>query len=141
MKWKREISAGGVVFKKDGSQTFILLIQPSGQTANKDLVWTFPKGHLDNQKAEEAAVREVKEEGGVNAKIIANLGSYKYTFVWEGENIFKIVTYYLMEYVDGDPADHDHEVAEAKWFEIAEAEKNLTYKIDKEVIEKAKDAI
>lgn len=137
-KWKREISAGGVVYKKDDSQIFVLLITPSGKTVNKDQVWTFPKGHVDKDKPEVAALREVKEEGGVEAKIVENLGSVKYTFVWEGENIFKIVTYYLMEYVSGDPANHDQEVAEAKWVEYSDAEKLISYKTDKEVFAKAK---
>jgi 8-oxo-dGTP diphosphatase len=136
-KYKREISAGGLVYKKEDGQIFVLLIMPSGQTANKDKVWTLPKGHLDKDKAEDAAVREVREEAGVEAKIVENLGSYKYTFVWEGENIFKIVTYYLMEYVSGNPKDHDWEVEESKWFELEEGRKNLTYKIDKEVFKKA----
>jgi len=140
-KWKREISAGGIVYKKQDSQTFVLLIKPSGQTENKDKVWTFPKGHLDNDKPEEAAIREVKEEGGVEGKIVEKLGSIKYPFVWAGENIFKIVTFYLMEYVSGDPADHDFEVEEAKWFLLEEAKDSLTYKTDKEVFEKAKKTL
>ncbi len=138
-KWKREISAGGVVYKKDNSQIFILLILHSGLTANKDEVWTFPKGHIDgDEKPEETAVREVREETGVTATIIEKLGSIKYTFVWEGDNVFKIVTWYLMEYVSGDVSGHDYEVMEAKWFEITEAEKLLTYSTDKQTFAKAK---
>lgn len=137
-KWKREISAGGVVYKKDQSQTFVLLVLTSGATAEDKQVWTFPKGHLDDQKPEEAAVREVREEGGVEARIVEKLGSVKYTFVWKGENIFKIVTWYLMEYVSGDPADHDHEVKDARWVTLPEAETMLKYKTDKEIIQKAK---
>src|SRR3989338_2066685 len=137
-KWKREISAGGGVFKKENREIYILFIQNSGKNAETKKVWTFPKGHLDDQKPEEAAIREVKEEAGVEAKIIEKLGSVKYTFVWEEENIFKIVTWYLMEYVSGDLANHDHEVADAAWFELSEIEKMLTYKTDKEVFAKAK---
>lgn len=140
-QWKREISAGGVVFKQQNNQAFILLIKPSGKTHNKDKAWTFPKGLIDNQKPEDAAVREVKEEGGVEAKIIEKLGSVKYTYKWEGENIFKIVTWFLMEYLSGDPANHDFEVAFAGWFELSEAEKMLSYKTDKEIFEKAKQAL
>jgi 8-oxo-dGTP pyrophosphatase MutT (NUDIX family) len=137
-KWKREISGGGVVYKKEHGKIFILLIKPSGQTANKDEVWTFPKGHLDDQKPEEAALREVKEETGVVAKIAGKLGSIKYTFVWEGDNIFKIVTFYLMEYVSGDTKNHDFEVADAEWFNIHEVENKISYKTDKEIFAKAK---
>src|SRR3989344_4741533 len=119
-KWKREISAGGVVYKKEIDQIDILLIFPKGWR-NAEPQWTFPKGHIDEkEKPETAALREVKEEAGVEAKIIEKLGSVKYTFVWEEENIFKIVTWYLMEYVSGDLANHDHEVADAAWFELSE---------------------
>ncbi|MDP4000787.1 MAG: NUDIX domain-containing protein [bacterium] len=136
-EWKREISAGGVVYKKQADKIFVLLIKPSGATNNKEKQWTFPKGLLDGQVPETAALREVKEEGGVIANIIEKLGSIKYSYKWEGENIFKIVTFYLMEYVSGDPKDHDHEVAEAKWVEIVEVENMLTYPGDKETFEKA----
>ena len=142
-KWKKEISAGGIVYKKEDGQTFILLIKPSGVTQNKEKKWTFPKGLIDDHgegSIEQSALREVKEEGGVAGKIIEKLGSIKYTYVWQGENIFKIVTWYLMEYVSGDPKDHDFEVAEAKWFELSEAEKTLVYKTDKEIFEKTLQA-
>ncbi len=139
-KWKREISAGGIVYKKESGQFFVVLIKHSGKTANQEKeVWTFPKGHIDpGEKPEDAAIREVGEETGVVAKIVDKLGSIKYTFVWEGENIFKIVTFYLMEYISGDVAGHDYEVEEAKWFEFLEAEKQLHYKADKETLAKAK---
>lgn len=140
-KWKREISAGGVVYKKEKDKIFILLIRPSGETKNKEKKWTFPKGHLDGQKPEEAAVREVKEEAGVEARIIKNLGSIKYSYQWEEESIFKIVTFYLMEYVSGDPENHDHEVVDVKWVEIGKTEKSLSYKGDKEMLGKAKEKL
>lgn len=141
-KWKREISAGGVVYKQQDDKIFVLLIKPSGKTKNKDSKWSFPKGLIDgSEKSETTAVREVKEEAGIEAKIEEKLGSVKYIFIWEGENIFKIVTFYLMEYVSGDPKDHDFEVAEAKWFELPEVDHHLTYKTDKEIFERAKEIL
>ena len=83
----------------------------------------------------------MREEGGVDAKIIQDLGEVKYFFRWQDESIYKTVQYFLMEYVSGDPNDHDHEVDEAKWFELSEAEQVLTYSTDKEVFEKAKKAL
>lgn len=139
--WKREISAGGVVYKKDNGQIFVLLVKPSGKTRNKDKAWTFPKGLIDDHgetSIEQSALREVREEGGVAAVIQEKLGSVKYSYKWEDENIFKIVTWFLMEYVSGDPADHDHEVAEAGWYPLAEAEKMISYKTDKEIFTKVK---
>lgn len=153
-EWKREISAGGVVYtdarsvprlkrrgKKAQDQIYILLIKPSGKTHDQERKWTFPKGLMDDRpgmSVEDVAVAEVKEEGGVEAKIIEKLGSLKYTYKWEGKNIFKIVTWYLMEYVSGDPKDHDFEVAEAGWYELSEAEKMIGYKTDVELFKKVK---
>lgn len=147
--WKRQMSAGGIVYKKENGpafakasarkKVFILLIQPSGKTQNKESKWTFPKGLIDkDEKPQQTAVREVREEAGVGGKIVENLGAVKYIFKWQGENIFKVVQYYLMEYVSGDPSDHDWEVADARWFELSEAEKRLSYKTDKEVFGRAK---
>ena len=143
-KWKREISAGGIVYKKEPDQLFILLILPSGTTHNQDKKWTFPKGLIHDKEGlsiEQVALSEVKEEGGVEAKIVSKLGSVKYTYKWENDNILKIVTWFLMEYVSGEPSDHDHEVAEARWFEISEAGKMISYKTDKEIFEKAKEIL
>jgi len=142
-KWKREISAGGLVYKREKGKIFVLLIlkKPWRRNDKKD-IWTYPKGRIDGEeKLEETAVREVREEAGVVGQIEEKLGSVKFTFTWEGENIFKIVTYYLMKYVSGDPSGHDYEVAEAKWFELSEAEKFLTYKADKETFEKARSIL
>src|SRR4051812_1090371 len=105
-KWKREISAGGIVYKKQHGRVFILLVKPTqSQRQPDDPKWGFPKGHIGDklvgEKPEQAALREVAEEGGVETKIVEKLGSIKYNFVWESENIFKIVTFYLMEYVSG----------------------------------------
>lgn len=162
-QWKKEVSAGGVVYtdarsvsrlerrdKKDppsprlrrtsDGKIFVLLIKPSGTTNNQEKKWTFPKGLIDDHdesSVEETALREVKEESGVEAKIIEKLGSIKYTYKWEGQNIFKIVTFFLMEYVSGDPKDHDFEVAEAKWVPIEEVLDTLSHKTDKEIFEKA----
>jgi len=140
--WKREVSAGGVVYKKQNDQLFILLVLTAGVTETREQKWTFPKGWVGaenkGESMQEAALREVKEEGGVEAEIRQDLGEVKYFYKFEGQNIFKIVRWYLMEYKSGDPKDHDHEVLEAKWFTLEEAEKTIVYKTDKEIFEKAK---
>jgi predicted NUDIX family NTP pyrophosphohydrolase len=145
-KWKRELSAGGIVYKKQDSQIFILLIEPRGPKFGPGMgFYSYPKGRIGdedpNDTPETAALREVKEEGGVVASIVSKLGSVKYTFQWEDQNIFKIVTYYLMRYESGDPQDHDNEVAESSWFPIEEVESKLKYKHDKEIFQKAKSSL
>ena len=126
---KREFSAGGIVFK-DG---LVLLTKHS---QNKH--WSFPKGWIEKgQTSKEAALREVKEEGGVEAEIIEKIGDSKYVYTLNGEKIFKIVIYFLMRYISGDPKDHDWEVEEAGWFNPEEALKTLDFSRDKELLKKA----
>ncbi|OGE87939.1 MAG: hypothetical protein A3J07_00035 [Candidatus Doudnabacteria bacterium RIFCSPLOWO2_02_FULL_49_13] len=141
-KWKREISAGGVVYKRDQDKIFILLTNPrSRDYGPPEDYWTFPKGKQDipGEDLKQVAVREVLEEGGVNAEIEQELGYVKYFRNWPGNEAIKIVTYFLMRYTSGNPNDHDQEVAKAGWFELSEAETMLTYKTDKEIFAKVKE--
>ena len=127
---KREFSAGGIVFNNKGQ---VLLTKHS---QNKH--WGFPKGLIDpGQTSEETALREVKEEGGVEAEILGKVGYSKYVYTFKGEKIFKVVTYYMMKYISGDPKDHDWEMEEAGWFEVEEALKTLSFSQDKVLLGKA----
>jgi len=126
---KREFSAGGIVFK--GNR--VLLTKHS-----KNKHWGFPKGLIESgQTAEEAAVREVQEEGGVKAEILDKVGYSKYVYTFKGEKIFKVVTYFVMKYLSGDPKDHDWEMEEAGWFGVKEALEKLDFKQDQELLKKA----
>jgi 8-oxo-dGTP pyrophosphatase MutT (NUDIX family) len=148
-KTKVEISAGGIVYKKQDGRVFILMIFPAVRqdavkTTKFKPVWTFPKGWVGDhgdEKLIETAVREVKEEGGIDATVVKKLGQVKYFFQWEGQNVFKIVYWFLMEYQGGDPADHDEEVAESVWVPLEEVAAKLTYPTDKQTFKKALDII
>ena len=129
---KREFSAGGIVFQ--GNK--VLLTKHS---QNKH--WSFPKGLTDGQTLEEAALREVKEEGGVEAEILDKVGYNKYVYTLGGEKIFKVVTYFLMKYKSGDPKDHDWEVSEAGWYTPEDALKRLDFSQDKQLLKKAIELI
>ncbi len=127
---KREFSAGGIVFNSKGQ---VLVTQHS---QNKH--WSFPKGWVDKgESSEEAAVREVREEGGVVAEIIGKVGDNKYVYTFEEEKVFKVVTYFLMKYLSGDPKDHDWEVTEAGWYEPQDALNRLDFSQDKQLLKKA----
>ena len=135
--FKTETSAGGIVYKKEGEKTLWLVTQHSLHKG-----WGFPKGLVGDKVREEpmevAASREVKEEGGIEAKIVAKLPkpvSYMYRF--QNYLIRKTVYYFLMAYVSGDPKDHDWEVSEAKFLTKEEVEKTLTFKSDKEAFKLA----
>ncbi len=127
---KREFSAGGIVFNNQGQ---VLVTQHS---RNKH--WSFPKGLIDpGQTTEEAALREVREEGGIVAEIIGKVGYSKYVYTFEEEKIFKVVTYFLMKYVSGDIKDHDFEVSDIGWYKPEDALKKLSFNQDKELLKKA----
>jgi len=131
---KREFSAGGIVFNEKGQ----VLVTQHSQNSH----WSFPKGLIDpGQTSEQAAVREVREEGGVNAEIIDKVGYSKYIYTLNGEKIFKVVTYFLMKYVKGNIKDHDWEVSDIGWFSPGEALKKLSFNQDKLLLKKALELI
>lgn len=137
---KFEFSAGGIVFKNVDDKILILLCQHSQHHG-----WVFPKGiigdHVKGEKKEETAVREVKEETGIQAKIIKSLEPVTYWYIMEGEKIKKTVYYYLMEFVGGNFEEKDDEMENVEWLPIKEVEKRLTYKSDKQVWTEAKNLI
>ncbi len=132
---KREFSAGGVVYKKAGDKILWLVCQHSGYHK-----WVLPKGLIDaGEKAEETAVREVEEECGIKTKIIAKIPEpEKYIYTMNGVRIFKLVQYFLMEYVSGDIANHDFEMEAVEWLTYEEALQRLNFHGAKTVLEKAR---
>jgi len=87
---------------------------------------------------EEAALREVREETGVEAKILKPLSPVTYWFKLENDTIKKTVYYFLMEYTGGDITKHDHEMENVEFLPIGKVEERLTYKSDKKVWEEAR---
>ncbi len=118
-------------------------IRPSGKKAG---VWALPKGLIGADEAPEvAALREVEEETGVQARLVEKLGDVRYVYTWAGERVFKIVSFYLLRYSRGRlgelPPEHAHEVDEARWLPLAEAPRLLAYKGEREMVEKALAAL
>jgi len=135
MKIKEEVSAGGIVYQKANEKTLWLICQHSQHKG-----WVFPKGlvgdHNPNETKETAALREVSEEGGVKTKIVNSTPIVThYQYMWGGKLIKKTVYYYLMEYVSGNPKDHDWEMSDAKFVTEEDVDKTLTYGSDKESFE------
>ena len=136
LKYKKESSSGGIVFRKNGNTVEWLVTQHSLHKG-----WGFPRGIIGDVDTEEdketAAVREVKEEGGVETKIAApEPVEVKYKYQHEGTLVDKNVFYFLMEYLSGDPNDHDWEVSEAKFLPEKEVWDILTFETDKEAFQK-----
>lgn len=135
---KREFSAGGIVIKKELGEVSALLINNAAMKDPKKSYWGFPKGHLEEKEtSEEAALREVKEETGLDVKVIKKIGSSKYIFLNKGEKIFKVVTIFLMEYIGGEIKIQDKELLGADWFSLDEVLKNLSFSNDKKLFQQA----
>lgn len=127
MKIIYQISAGGIVFKKN-----LWLVGRHSQHKG----WVFLKGLVGDKDSEEsmetAALREVKEEGGITAKIINHKPiktGYEYEF--NDTIIKKKVYYFLMEYVSGDTKNHDWEMSQVKFISEKAVKKILTYESEK----------
>ncbi len=135
-----EFSAGGIVFKKEKGKVYILVSQHSGHHG-----WVFPKGrigdHVENEDKKETALREVKEEVGVEGKILKPLKPVTYWYKWEGKSIKKTVYHFLMEYVSGDIKDHDWEMENVEWLLIEQVAEKLSYSSDKKVWKEAQKLI
>ncbi len=135
MEVKWEFSAGGVVFKKEDEKVYILLIRVKKR-------WSFPKGNIErNEKKEEAALREVKEETGIEAEVIDYLGDIEYWYYLEGFKIHKFVYYYLMEYKSGKITPQKEEIDEAKFVELEKCYEILSYDKDKNILKKAEEKL
>jgi 8-oxo-dGTP diphosphatase len=131
---KREFSAGGIVLKAGK----VLLIKNAALRDPKKAYWGFPKGHINaGEKSEEAAIREIKEETGIEAKLVKKLGDSSYIFTKNGEKIFKNVVYFLFDYISGEPEPQELEVLEVKFFDPEEALNILSFQKDKQFLKQA----
>ncbi len=129
-----EFSAGGVVV--DGDR--VVVIVPVKRAADGSRVLGLPKGHLDGDETpEQAARREVAEEAGVSGELIGPLGDVEYTYERRGRKTAKRVRFYLYEYRDGDVADHDHEIEDARWMSLQAAARELSYPGEREMVRRA----
>lgn len=140
MNIKKETSAGGIVFRKVKNSEGREIIEWLATQHSQHKGWVFPKGLVGdtnrNEKMEDAALREVEEEGGVKAKIVNPIPvKVFYSYIWNEMQIDKTVFYYLMEYVSGDPKNHDWEMMDAKFMSKAEVMKILSYSSDKQAFD------
>ena len=114
-------------------------IRPAGR---KRGLWALPKGNIGpDEKPEAAALREVAEETGVEARPVTKLGDVRYVYTWAGERIFKVVSFYLFRYRRGRLGDiapeQRIEVDEASWLPLEDAARLLAYRGEREMAEKA----
>jgi 8-oxo-dGTP diphosphatase len=134
----REFSAGGVVVR-DGQ---VAVIVPVKRDANGNRVLGLPKGHMDGDETpEQAATREVREETGIEAELIDELGDVEYQYQRGPRRVAKTVRFFLFEYRSGDVADHDHEIEDARWLSLAEAAEQLSYAGERDMVARAQSRL
>jgi 8-oxo-dGTP pyrophosphatase MutT (NUDIX family) len=129
----RATSAGGVVYRVRDDLTEVVLVH-----RRTPPLWALPKGTPSRgESLEETALRETREETGLEVEIAGSLGSIRYFFVRNRTRFHKTVHFYLMRAVGGDVGDHDHEFDEVRWFQIEEALAIATYPTEREVMQRA----
>ena len=136
---RREFSAGGVLVRRLRGRWMLAAVRPAGKPEG---VWALPKGLVDSGEASEAAaLREVREETGLEGRLVAKLGDVRYVYTWRGERVFKVVSFFLVRYRSGRIGDlvpeQAREVAEARWLPLDEAGRLLSYGGEREMARKA----
>jgi 8-oxo-dGTP pyrophosphatase MutT (NUDIX family) len=140
---RREFSAGGVLVRRLRGRWWLAAIRPGGRPIG---LWALPKGLIGpDETAEQAALREVGEETGLEVTPLQKLGDVRYVYTWAGERVFKIVSFYLFRYRSGRIGDiapeQRIEIDEARWLPLEEAAKLLAYKGEREMAAKALAAL
>jgi len=128
----REFSAGGLVIRNLRGRPHVAAVRV------RDRILALPKGHPEQwESAQDAALREVREETGLEATPVEKLGDIRYWYARDGDRVLKIVSFFLLRYRSGRLEDHDHEVEEALWIPLEEAPARLAYRGEKEMAETA----
>ena len=142
---RREFSAGGVVVRRMRGRWWMAAVRPR-RDAGRPVVWALPKGLIDTgERGLETAVREVFEETGLRAAGDRKLGDVRYVYTWDGERVFKVVSFFLLHATGGRigelPAGMEIEVAEARWLPLDDAPRVLSYGGEREMAARAAETL
>lgn len=135
MKTEHHRSAGGLVVL---SSRILLIATQKGRR------WQLPKGHIEEgETPEQAAIREVREETGVTARVVAPLPGVEYWFVEKGPcRVHKKVDYFLLDYVSGHSVNFDpEEVSGTGWFSWEAGIARLTFENERKVVRRARELL
>jgi ADP-ribose pyrophosphatase YjhB (NUDIX family) len=137
-----ETSAGGLVLDAVSGSAVQRGVLIGKHDRRGRLVWSLPKGHLEAGEApQEAAVREVAEETGIQGRVVGELGTIDFWFVLHGKRIHKTVHHYLMLAEGGELSDSDVEVAAVAWVPLAELDDRLAYDDERELVAKVPELL
>ena len=141
MRTVDQVSSGGVAYREIHGEIEVALI-----SVGEARRWQLPKGTVEkNETNEAAAVREVREETGIQTELISQIDRIEYWFysttAGKRTRHHKFVYFFLLRAVSGDVADHDHEVNESRWVEINEALKMLKFENERRILKSALEAI
>ncbi len=138
MRTVDETSAGGLVVDiETGRAAVIGRLDRRGR-----LLWSLPKGHIENgETVEQAAVREVAEETGIDSAVMATLGSIDYWFVAEDRRVHKTVHHFLLRALSGELSDADVEVTEVAWVPLADLPARLAYADERRLVRRATEML
>ena len=122
---------------------WLAAVLPQGK---REGTWVLPKGLIDaGETPAQAALREGYEETGLRARLSSKLGDVRYVYTWEGERVFKIVSFYLAHASGGRigelPTGMEVEVADVRWFPLTDGPQLLAYKGEREMAARAKKAL
>jgi 8-oxo-dGTP pyrophosphatase MutT (NUDIX family) len=135
-KVRTATAAGGVVVRGTGDDLEVVL---AGR--DSDRTWVFPKGTPDpGESVEETALREVREETGLDVSIAAPIGAIDYWFAVPGERVHKFVHFFLMRADGGDVSRHDQEYDDVRWVPVSDARRMLSYETYREMLDRAVEA-
>lgn len=146
---EREYSAGGVVLRHRQERWWVAVIEPQGRRKAPATVLALPKGNVDKgETPEETAGREVREETGVEAAVVAKLRDIKYIYVrsWgDRRRVFKVVSFFLLRYRGGRIGQITlamrREVRQARWLPLDEAPQKLSYRGERDVVKLAQEYV
>jgi len=125
------VAAGGVVLREGEGGPEVVL-------AGREGMWVLPKGTPDGEeRLEQTAEREVREETGLDVRIVRPLGTIEYTFSLPRRRVHKTVHFFLMEPTGGDVSRHDHEYEEVRWMPVGEARRLLAFDTYREMLDRA----
>jgi 8-oxo-dGTP pyrophosphatase MutT (NUDIX family) len=137
-----EISAGGLVIDSSGTKGLLIGRIDLKDQSREKLLWSLPKGHIEaGESPEQAAIREVREETGIESEIQKSLGVIDFWFMAGGKRIHKTVHHFVFKEKGGRISPQVSEVDDVRWFPLNEIVDRLAYPDEKKLIARSKELL